>query len=96
MAINATLRSTSVYTVVASKIDGRITTTTPINLRNMGVVDLLVVDGGTGRDTFITNGIVYGNGTAPLQVTAAGTEGKVLQAGVNGTPVFDDIDAGTF
>lgn len=52
--------------------------------------------GGTGANTFTINGIVYGNGTSPLQTTAAGTQGKVLQAGVGGVPVFDDLDGGAY
>lgn len=52
--------------------------------------------GGTGVNTFTVNGIVYGNGTSPLQVTAAGTQGKILQAGVDGVPVFDDLDGGAY
>lgn len=57
---------------------------------------LAVASGGTGATTFTTNGILYGNGTSALQVTAAGTEGKVLQAGAGGTPEFGDLDGGTF
>lgn len=96
MAINATLRTTSTYTVVATKSDGRITTNAPINLRNMGVVNISVTDGGTGRASFTNNGIVYGNGASALGVTSAGTQGKILQAGADGVPEFGDIDAGTF
>jgi hypothetical protein len=58
--------------------------------------DLAVAHGGTGASTFTSKGIIYGNGTSALQVTAAGTEGKILQAGAGGTPVFADIDGGTF
>jgi hypothetical protein len=58
--------------------------------------DLAVAHGGTGASTFTSKGIVYGNGTGALQVTAAGTEGKILQAGSGGTPEFGDIDGGTF
>lgn len=58
--------------------------------------DLAVAHGGTGASTFTSNGILYGNGASALQVTAAGTEGKVLQAGSGGTPEFGDLDGGTF
>jgi len=58
--------------------------------------DLAVEHGGTGAGTFTSNGILYGNGTGALQVTAAATEGKVLQAGSGGTPTFGDLDGGTF
>jgi hypothetical protein len=55
-----------------------------------------VGDGGTGRGTFTTNGILYGNATGALKVTSAGTYGQVLQAGSDGTPVYGGIDGGTY
>ena len=57
---------------------------------------ILVADGGTGVGTFTSNGIIFGNGTGAMQVTAAGTEGKVLVAGSGGTPEFADLDGGTY
>lgn len=57
---------------------------------------LAVASGGTGAATFTAKGVIYGNGTGALQVTAAGTDGKVLQANSTGFPVFDDLDGGTF
>jgi len=61
-----------------------------------GITDLAVADGGTGAGTFTSKGILYGNGTSALQVTAAGSEGQVLQAGSGGTPEFGGIDGGTY
>ena len=61
-----------------------------------GITDLVVADGGTGAGTFTSKGILYGNGTGALQVTAAGSEGQVLQAGSGGTPEFGGIDGGTY
>ena len=58
--------------------------------------DLAVTHGGTGAGTFTSKGVLFGNGTGALQVTAAGSEGKVLQAGSGGTPEFGDLDGGTF
>ena len=52
--------------------------------------------GGTGRTTFTTNGILYGNTSGPLNITSAGTEGQVLQAGATGIPSFAMLDGGTF
>lgn len=57
---------------------------------------LAVGSGGTGLNTVTTNGILYGNTTGPLGVTAAGTSGQVLQANSTGGPVFADLDGGTF
>lgn len=58
--------------------------------------DLAVTHGGTGASTFTSKGILFGNGTGAISVTAAGAEGKVLQAGSGGTPEFGDLDGGTF
>jgi predicted RNase H-like HicB family nuclease len=49
---------------------------------------LTVANGGTGANTFATNGVLYGNGTSALGVTSAGTSGQVLVAGAGGTPAF--------
>ena len=71
--------------------------------------DLEVQYGGTGAGTFTTNGIMYGNGTSPVQVTAAantGTPGQapdvndsyqILTVTSGGVPVWTNtIDGGTF
>jgi hypothetical protein len=59
-----------------------------------GTVD--VTRGGTGVGSFTVNGILYGNTTGPLNVTAAGTGGQVLQADGFGVPFFGMLDGGTF
>ena len=51
--------------------------------------------GGTGLTSFTTNGIVYGNNAGDLKVTAAGTDGQVLQSD-QGVPKFAMLDGGTF
>jgi len=71
--------------------------------------DLEVQYGGTGVGTFTSNGIVYGAGTSPLQVTAEAnmsapgtgsdvtTSFQVLTVTAAGVPVWTDtIDGGTF
>ena len=71
--------------------------------------DLVVEFGGTGVGTFTTNGIVFGNGTSPLQVTAAANTGapgtspdvadsnQILTVTGAGVPVWTNtIDGGTF
>ena len=71
--------------------------------------DLQVEYGGTGAGTWTTNGIVYGNGTSPMQITAAANMGapgtgsdattsyQVLTVTAAGVPVWTDtIDGGTF
>ena len=58
---------------------------------------LAVAEGGTGAGTFTSKGILYGNGTNALQVTAAGSQYSILQAGSGGTPEFSNvIDGGTY
>jgi len=58
--------------------------------------DLAVSHGGTGASSFTDNGIIYGNGTGALSVTAAGAQYQVLQAGAGGVPEFGSLDGGTF
>jgi hypothetical protein len=49
---------------------------------------LTVANGGTGATGFTTHGLLFGNGTAALGVTAAGTGGQVLIADASGVPTF--------
>ncbi len=49
---------------------------------------LTVANGGTGAGTFTSKGVIYGNSTSALQVTAAGTSGQVLVANASGVPTF--------
>lgn len=67
-----------------------------VNLISHIVNVLNVASGGTGVSSFTNNGILYGQVAGPLAVTAAGTEGKVLQANASGVPFFGDLDGGTF
>lgn len=55
-----------------------------------------VAYGGTGMISFTTNGILYGNATGSIKVTAAGTDGQVLLANPSGVPIFSMLDGGTF
>lgn len=47
---------------------------------------LSVGQGGTGAATLTANGVVVGNGTSAVQVTAAGTTGQVLVGNTGGAP----------
>ena len=65
--------------------------------------DLAVAHGGTGRSTFTSKGILYGNGTGGLQTTAVGTYdssnsvGQLLSVDSNGTPAWTNtLDGGSF
>jgi hypothetical protein len=58
---------------------------------------ITVPNGGTGAATFTANGVMFGNGTDALGVTAAGTAGQVLLSGGSGAaPSFGNIDGGTY
>ena len=57
---------------------------------------LTVPFGGTGAASFTSNGILYGNGSGAIAVTAAGTNGYFLYSN-SGTPAWTNtIDGGTF
>jgi hypothetical protein len=65
--------------------------------------DIAVAYGGTGRSTFTTKGIIYGQGTSGLLVTAAGTWdssmsiGQLMSVNSSGVPTWTNtIDGGTF
>lgn len=47
---------------------------------------LAVGRGGTGASSFTANGVLYGNSTSALQVTAAGTTGQVLVGNTGSAP----------
>lgn len=51
-----------------------------------GGVVTSVPNGGTGLASLTLNGVLYGNGTNPVGVTAAAAEGNVLVAGPSGVP----------
>lgn len=64
---------------------------------------LAVTNGGTGAVTFTSKGIIYGNGTSALQVTAAGawdstnSVGSLLSVDTNGTPTWTNtLDGGGY
>lgn len=62
---------------------------------NAGTVDTLNVSrGGTGAISLTSNGVVFGNGTNTVGVTAAGSEHQVLRAGSGGLPAFGALNLG--
>lgn len=71
-----------------------ITTLGTITTGTWDATTVAVTAGGTGVETFTDNGIVYGNGTGALDVTAAGTQYEVLQAGSSGVPQFGALNLG--
>ena len=79
---------------IASTYAGQtsITTLGTISTGTWSADTIVVGKGGTGATSFTSNGIVYGNTTDALQVTAAGTQYQVLQAGSGGTPTFGALN----
>ena len=61
-----------------------------------GITDLTVADGGTGRSSLTSNGLLYGAGTGGINATAAGADGYILVSN-SGTPEWSaSIDGGAF
>jgi hypothetical protein len=56
---------------------------------------LPVAAGGSGAVTFTANGVLYGNGTSPLGVTAAGVTGEVLVGNTGGAPSWATLSSST-
>ena len=81
---------------IASTYVGQSTITTlgTITTGTWDATTVAVTAGGTGVETFTDNGIVYGNGASALDVTAAGTQYEVLQAGSSGVPQFGALNLG--
>lgn len=52
---------------------------------------LPVNEGGTGDATLTLHGVLIGEGTNPVNVTAAGTDGQVLTANTGADPAFANI-----
>jgi hypothetical protein len=76
-----------------------------VNLNTLTLVtDLAVQYGGTGRGTFTENGVIYGNTTDGLLVTAESNPGSnattsfgILTTDINNVPVWTDvIDGGSY
>lgn len=54
---------------------------------------LVVGNGGTGAASFTANGVILGNGTSPLAVTAVGATGTVLAGNTGAAPTFQSAPA---
>ncbi|MBS0625618.1 MAG: hypothetical protein JSS32_06175, partial [Verrucomicrobia bacterium] len=77
---------------------GTLSFTTGPNLLNIEVVSisslitpLSVTSGGTGRTVLTTSGVLLGEGSNNVNVTAAGTDGQVLIGSSTGDPAFSQI-----
>lgn len=91
---NVAVKSSSVqYQTLVSNGSGTTAGWGAVSLGQANAVTgtLPVGNGGTGNTSFTDNGIVYGNAGNALDVTAAGTQYQVLQAGAGGVPEFGAI-----
>jgi hypothetical protein len=55
-----------------------------------------VARGGTGAETFTTNGVLLGQGTSAITTASSSTEGHVLTINASGVPTFAHLQGGTF
>lgn len=96
-AANASFLTTG--TVPTGRLSGSYTGITGVGILTLGdwnANTINVLYGGTGMTSFTQNGVLFGNTTGALKVSAAGTEGQVLTATSAGTPAFSHIEGGTF
>jgi hypothetical protein len=102
--ISSTTASTS-KTTGALTVVGGVGVGGAINANELTLtIDLEVAHGGTGQSSFTTNGIIYGQNTSALAVTAASNPGSnattsygILTTDVSNVPVWTDtIDGGSY
>jgi trimeric autotransporter adhesin len=95
-----TLTTSNTVTSVSVDSYGRLTalTTQAIVLDTSQITTgiLPVVRGGTGANTFTTNGVLLGQGTNPVSTVSSSTEGHVLTINGFGVPTFSMLSGGTF
>jgi trimeric autotransporter adhesin len=97
---SATLATSNTITSVTTDGYGRLTAfaATPIVLDTSQITTgtLGVARGGTGANTFTTNGVLLGQGTSALTTVSSSTEGHLLTINNSGVPVFSMLSGGTF
>lgn len=78
---------------------GRVSSVTTAEIKiSMNDLDgiLPVVNGGTGANTFTTNGVLLGQGTSAFTTVSSATEGHILTINSSGVPEFMMLSGGTF
>lgn len=98
---NLTIDSAGGTTVINDAVDlnGALDVSGALSASSLTLTtDLAVAHGGTGVSTFTSKGVLIGNGSSAIAVTAASSaNGSILQADSGGTPAFSNvIDGGTY
>lgn len=80
---NTTQLATTAFVTAATSALGTMSTqnATAVDITGgtiVGITDLTVADGGTGRSTLTANAVLIGNGTSGINSVAPGTSGNVL------------------
>jgi len=95
-----TLATSNTVTSVTTDGYGRLTAfaATPIAIDTSQITSgtLGVERGGTGANTFTTNGVLLGQGTGAITTASSSTEGHVLTINASGVPEFSMLSGGTF
>lgn len=73
-----------------------ITTLGVITSGTWNATTLDTIYGGTGLTSYTTGDLLYASSANTLSKLSAGLEGKILQMGSSGVPVWGDIDGGTY
>ena len=90
-AVVAPAGTLSGTTLNATVVSSSLTSVGTIGTGTWNGSTITVPYGGTGLTTATANGVVYGNGTSALGVTAAGTTGQVLVATTGSAPSWGAI-----
>lgn len=97
---SATLSTSNTITSVTTDGYGRLTAfaATPIAIDTAQITTgiLGVARGGTGANTFTTNGVLLGQGTSAITTASSSTEGHILTINSSGVPQFEMLAGGTF
>jgi hypothetical protein len=95
-----TLATSNTITSLTVDAYGRVTAATSqkidIDTSQVTTGILPVVRGGTGANTFTTNGVLLGQGTSALTTVSSSTEGHILTINSSGVPQFQMLSGGTF
>jgi hypothetical protein len=90
----AIVTDTATQTLTGKTMSGASNTFSAIPASAVSSGQVGVANGGTGAATLTTNGVVFGNGTSAVGITAAGSQYQVYQAGASGVPTVGALNLG--